>query len=108
MLLINKGTSKQESAKKHPCHVQISIPCFKNREATVTTSEAIISCPKLDCTEGQVKTKDLESDLDRNERGFNSKDGTRDHTLLEPSAALIVVEASSKKNRYVGVTIVIT
>jgi len=91
MLLINKGTSKQESAKKHPSHVQISIPCFKDREAT-----------------GQVKTKDLESDLDRNERGFNSKDGTRDHTLLEPSAALIVVEASSKKNRYVGVTIVIT
>jgi len=91
-------TSKQESAKKHPSHDQISIPCFKDGEATVTTFEAAISCPK-DCTEGQVKTKDLESDLDRNGRGFSSKDGTRDHTLLEPSAALIIVEASSKKNR---------
>jgi hypothetical protein len=92
--------SKQESAKKNPSHVQISIPGFKDREATETTFEAVISCPTLDCTERHFKTKDLENDLvHRNGRDFNYKDGTRDHTLLEPSAALIIVEAPSKKNR---------
>lgn len=93
-------TFKQVSTKTLPSNIQSSISGCRDCEAKETTLEATIAYPTSRCAEGQVQMKEVENhSVDRIGQDLTCKEGRIDHTLLEESEALIIVEAPSRKNR---------